>query len=276
MRDKIVLSDRLQAIVSMVTPGNRVCDIGCDHGFVPVYLVRQGISPGAIAMDVRKGPLSQADLHIRAYGLEALIQTRLSDGLAAFLAGEADTLICAGMGGRLMMRILTEEAEKAASFRELILQPQSEIQLFRAFLRSQGYLITDENMIEEDGKFYPMMKAVPGENPVQSTEAVKKPGNRNKTLPQEDSYREYFGHEDFQTQMEDRYGPLLLRRKHPVLYRYLEREVCLCDKILEQMRAQGTEELEKSGRPEEINRQKQDCLQVMKERYGDGYGENYD
>ena len=51
--------------------------------------------------------------------------------------------------------------------------------------------------------------------------------------------------------------------------------MCLCDKILEQMRAQGTEELEKSGRPEEINRQKQDCLQVMKERYGDGYGENY-
>ncbi len=142
MRDKIVLSDRLQAIVSMVTPGNRVCDIGCDHGFVPVYLVRQGISPGAIAMDVRKGPLSQADLHIRTYGLEALIQTRLSDGLAAFRAGEADTLICAGMGGRLMMRILTEEAEKAASFRELILQPQSEIQMFRAFLRVQGYLIT--------------------------------------------------------------------------------------------------------------------------------------
>lgn len=276
MREKVVLSDRLQAIASMVTPGNRVCDIGCDHGFVPIYLVQQGISPGALAMDVREGPLSQAGIHIRECGLEALIQIRLSDGLASFRTGEADTLICAGMGGRLMMRILVEEAEKAASFRELILQPQSEIQLFRAFLRGQGYLVTDENMIEEDGKFYPMMKAVYLGNNVQSAETGRKPVEINKTLPQEDSSGDNDGHDDFRIQMEDRYGPLLLQRKHPVLYRYLEREVRICDKILEQMRAQGTDGPEKSGRIEAINRQKQDCLQVMKERYGDGYGENYD
>lgn len=276
MREKVVLSDRLQAIASMVTPGNRVCDIGCDHGFVPIYLVQQGISPGALAMDVREGPLSQAGIHIRECGLEALIQIRLSDGLASFRTGEADTLICAGMGGRLMMRILVEEAEKAVSFRELILQPQSEIQLFRAFLRGQGYLVTDENMIEEDGKFYPMMKAVYLGNNVQSAETGRKPVEINKTLPQEESSGDNDGQDDFRIQMEDRYGPLLLQRKHPVLYRYLEREVRICDKILEQMRAQGTDGPEKSGRIEAINRQKQDCLQVMKERYGDGYGENYD
>lgn len=164
MREKIVLSERLGAVAAMVTEGNRVCDIGCDHGFVPIYLLQQGISPGALAMDVREGPLEQARIHIKAYGLETLIEARISDGLAAFRKGEADTLICAGMGGRLMMRILSEEKEKAASFRELILQPQSEIQQFRSFLRGQGYLLTDENMIEEDGKFYPMMKAVKSEH----------------------------------------------------------------------------------------------------------------
>lgn len=269
MRAKIVLSDRLQAVASMVTAGNKVCDIGCDHGFVPIYLVQQGISPGALAMDVRKGPLSQAEIHIASYGLEALIQTRLSDGLAAFREGEADTLICAGMGGRLMMRILSDEAEKAASFRELILQPQSELEQFRAFLRGQGYLITDENMIEEDGKFYPMMKVVYKADAFKiSTTACNRDDNTN-TLPQG------YGFDRLQQRMEDRYGPILLRQKHPVLYRYLEREVRICEKILEQMRMQETEGMEENGRYEEISRQKKDCLSVMKERYGEGYGENY-
>lgn len=162
MRGKIVLSARLGAIAAMVTKGNRVCDIGCDHGFMPIYLLQQGISPSALAMDVREGPLGQARIHIQECALEALIETRLSDGLSAFREGEADTLICAGMGGKLMMRILSEAEEKAASFRELILQPQSEVQQFRSFLRGQGYLLKDENMIEEDGKFYPMMKAEKG------------------------------------------------------------------------------------------------------------------
>ncbi|MDE7276621.1 MAG: class I SAM-dependent methyltransferase [Lachnospiraceae bacterium] len=259
MREKIVLSERLGAVAAMVTEGNRVCDIGCDHGFVPIYLLQQGISPGALAMDVREGPLEQARIHIKAYGLETLIKARLSDGLAAFRKGEADTLICAGMGGRLMMRILSEEEEKAASFRELILQPQSEIQQFRSFLRGQGYLLTDENMIEEDGKFYPMMKAVKSEHGF---------SNFDKTLPQGE------GSKTFWQQMEDRYGPLLLQRKHPVLYRYLEREARICDEVLWQLQDQGTEGPEKSRRYEEISRQKRNCLRVMRERYGDGYGEN--
>jgi len=259
MREKIVLSDRLQAVASMVTEGNRVCDVGCDHGFVPIYLLQQGISPGALAMDVREGPLGQARVHIKAYGLEGLIETRLSNGLTAFRKGEADTLICAGMGGKLMMRILSEEEEKASSFRELILQPQSEILQFRSFLRRQGYLLTDENMIEEDGKFYPMMKAERKE---------RGSGGNAETVPIGD------GSGAFWQRMEDRYGPLLLQKKHPVLYRYLEREVRICDDVLEQMGQQGA--LRKSRRYEEISRQKQDCLRVMRERYGYGYGENQD
>lgn len=259
MREKIVLSDRLQAVASMVTEGHRICDIGCDHGFVPIYLIQQGISPHALAMDVREGPLGQARIHIEAYGLEALIETRLSDGLAAFREGEADTLICAGMGGRLMMRILSEAEDKTASFRELILQPQSEIQQFRSFLRGLGYLITQENMIEEDGKFYPMMKAVKREYKFSDIE---------KTLSHGD------GPDAFWQQMEDRYGPLLLQKRHPALYKYLEREARIYEDVLGQMRRQGMEKPGKSGRFEEISRQKRNCLRVMRERYGYGYGEN--
>ena len=109
---QVVLSRRLRTVAGMVTRGHRVCDVGCDHGFVPVYLVQQGISPGVLAMDLREGPLRAAREHVSAYGLEGQIETRLSDGLHNYKAGEADTLICAGMGGGLMMRILEAERDR--------------------------------------------------------------------------------------------------------------------------------------------------------------------
>ncbi|MDE6213453.1 MAG: class I SAM-dependent methyltransferase, partial [Lachnospiraceae bacterium] len=73
--------------------------------------------------------------------------TRLSDGLHKYKIGEADTLICAGMGGGLMTRILANEKEKTDSFRELVLQPQSELEQFRRFLRENGYRIQDEEIV---------------------------------------------------------------------------------------------------------------------------------
>ena len=158
------LSLRLSAIADLVTEGNRLVDVGCDHGYLPVYLIQQKKIPSAIAMDVRKGPLSRAQEHIRQYGLEEYIQTRLSDGLEGLKAGEGDTLVIAGMGGPLMERILTDGRSVRNSFSELILQPQSDIPHFRRFIQSEGWEITEEKMVEEDGKFYPMMRVVPGEN----------------------------------------------------------------------------------------------------------------
>lgn len=241
MRKKIVLSDRLEAVIALVPAGRRVCDVGCDHGFVPIALVQRGISPGALAMDAREGPLRQAGEHIAACGLDAYIETRLSDGLCAYRTGEADSLICAGMGGRLMMRILEEDAAKTASFQELILQPQSEIQQFRSFLRRRNYLSVEENIIEEDGKFYPMMKVI-----------------RNETITRQESLGA-----GWWQRMEDRYGSLLLQRKHPVLYRYLERERCICETVLEQLRTQDMTGDRRRERYGEVEEQLRDCLRVM-------------
>ncbi|MCM1385701.1 MAG: class I SAM-dependent methyltransferase [Bacillus sp. (in: Bacteria)] len=254
MKDMIVLSDRLKAVASMVSAGGRVCDVGCDHGFVPIYLVQQGICHGAIAMDAKTGPLQQAREHIAAYGLEAYIETRLSDGLRAYRINEADSMICAGMGGKLMRRILEEDMAKTDSFRELILQPQSEIPQFRAFLREQGYLFADENMLEEDGKFYVMMRVV---------KKSGKPAAQNKTITQWESFGATWRQE-----MEDKYGALLLQRRHPVLYRYLEREKRICEEILEQIKGQKLSGEKQQKRYEEVKAQREDCLCIMEEWYG--------
>ena len=201
------LSLRLTAIAGMVTKGNRLVDVGCDHGYLPVYLVLNGIIPSAIAMDVRSGPLSRAQEHISEFGLTQQIETRLSDGLEALKHGEGDTLVIAGMGGFLMERILTDGGSLLPDFKELILQPQSDLAHFRRFIHSIGWEIAEEEMIFEDGKYYPMIRVVP---------AV--------TLQVADY-----------SPVEEYFGRYLLDRRDPVLKNFLERELAICDKIFAQL-----------------------------------------
>ncbi|MCM1046997.1 MAG: class I SAM-dependent methyltransferase [Clostridiales bacterium] len=271
MRENIALSDRLLALACMVTKGNRVCDVGCDHGFLSIYLYKKQISPKIIAMDVNEGPLMRAKEHIREYGAQIYIETRLSDGLSAYQAKEADTLICAGMGGRLMIRILAADVHKTASFKELIMQPQSEVQQFRGFLRSQGYKIVSENMIEEDGKFYPMMKAVKAEDVDSVQDACMK---SEYVLRQSEQTREKTGlgqtgvESGWYQQIFDRYGELLIQNKSAVLYRYLEKEKRTYEQILNNLsrnEAEGNsaKEHRNGSRYEEVETLLRDCVRVM-------------
>lgn len=188
------LSERMKAITDLVTEGNSICDVGCDHGYVSIYLTIVKHAKKAVAMDVRPGPLSLAKEHIGEYGLSDRIDTRISDGLKNLEIGETESCIIAGMGGTLMMRILQEGEKKAKAFRELVLQPQSQLEEFRMFLRKEGYEVVAEDMIFEEGKYYPMMRVVPGKGPIEAEE--------NQLLF-------------------DRYGKLLLQNQNEVLKKYL-------------------------------------------------------
>lgn len=255
----VVLSRRLRTVAGMVTKGNRVCDVGCDHGFVPVYLVQEGISPGVLAMDLREGPLRAAREHVSAYGLEEQIETRLSDGLHNYRPGEADTLVCAGMGGGLMIRILEAEREKTDSFRELVLQPQSEIERFRRYLRENGYRILDEEMVVEDGRFYQMIRAGRGGSPAGCGVREDRGGIEASASPagsaQETSAFPGNGigiSEKKLCKLEDRYGPVLLRKRTPVFLSYLEREATVYEEILANLREQGLTEEKRKARYAEV------------------------
>lgn len=224
----------------MVTKGNVVCDVGCDHGFVSIYLVQRGISPKVIAMDVNEGPLQAAREHIGECFLTDYIETRLSDGVMALEAGEAAALICAGMGGRLVIKILEEGKDKVRGMKELILQPQSELQAVREYLRGQGYVIVDENMILEEGKYYPMMRVRPGGEKEMTgwQETAKESGRKDERaeLTEEKALGQRIG---------DKFGPLLLSQKHPVLKEFLLREHRICLQILDNLRTNGKESEER-------------------------------
>ena len=226
----IILSERLQMLERMVTPGNKTADVGCDHGFLSIYLIQEKICPHVIAMDVRKGPLSAAREHIDAKGLGAYIETRISDGLKNLKPEEADTVICAGMGGRLMERILTESLEKAMQLRELILQPQSEIQEFRRFLRRAGFRVDVEDMIWEDGKYYFAMRAVP-----EGREILL-----DSDFPENLSPNSRTGMADH-ARLCDKFGEKLLAKKHPLLGQYLRQQEKVMTQLVEKLSGRSTE-----------------------------------
>jgi len=146
------LSKRLRMNASFVTPGNRLADVGTDHGYIPIALCLEGVIPSALAMDVNPGPLERAKEHIQQFDLETDIHTRLSDGVQALCPGEADSVLIAGMGGALTVKILEAGEKVLASVKELILQPQSEIDKVRSYLLTHGYVIAGEKMVYEDGK----------------------------------------------------------------------------------------------------------------------------
>ena len=156
------LSKRLSAIAAMVDQGARFADIGTDHGYLPIYLTEQGICPSAIAMDVKDGPLSRAESHVKEAGLEKRITLRKSDGFEALKPREADTAVIAGMGGLLMIRLLENGGETVRGMKQLLLSPQSEIGQVRRYLLEHGYRICREQMILEDGKYYVILEARPG------------------------------------------------------------------------------------------------------------------
>ena len=156
------LSERMLRTAGFVSRGNRTADVGCDHAYTSIYLIEQGIAPRVIAMDVNAGPLSRAKENVRKFGMEEIIDLRLSDGLTKLLPGEADTVLIGGMGGPLMERILSAYPETVATVKELVLQPQSEIGAFRRFVQSIGFRITEEDMLFEDGKFYTILRAEHG------------------------------------------------------------------------------------------------------------------
>ncbi|MBR5713034.1 MAG: SAM-dependent methyltransferase [Lachnospiraceae bacterium] len=153
------LSGRLRMVADMVKPCEAVADIGCDHAYLSVWLLREGIAKYAYACDVRKGPLAKAEETIRFFHMQERAKTVLCDGLAGITPGEAQVIVMAGMGGELTNRILREGKEVAEAAECLVLQPQSDWELVRRYVYDMGYAITDEQCTFEDGKYYVCMRA---------------------------------------------------------------------------------------------------------------------
>lgn len=148
---KLPISDRLLACANFVGRGNRVADIGCDHGYLSIYLLTQGIASSCIASDVNEGPLQSAMRNARKFGVANKIEFYLSDGVQD-IPRDFDCMVCAGMGADTMIHILESAPWLKDDKYTLILQCQSKTPMLRRYLSENGWRIYDEAVLR-DGRF---------------------------------------------------------------------------------------------------------------------------
>ena len=155
----IPLSPRLKCCCGLVCPGDRVADIGCDHGYLSIYLLKNGIASSVIASDINEQPLQSAVINAERFGVRDKISFYLSDGVRN-IPRDFDTLVCAGMGGDTMVSILSAAPWLKDKRYRLILQCQSKTPMLRAYLSDNGWRITEESVLR-DGRFlYTVMEVI--------------------------------------------------------------------------------------------------------------------
>ena len=154
------ISKRLKYIAQLVSPGNVVADIGTDHGFLPVFLLRQGVVTRSIAVDSSAGSIEKVKEISKRYGLEECLDIRQCDGLSGITPGEVHSIVIAGMGGILMTRILRDGINVVLDAKELILSPHRDADLVRQFIKENGFEITVDTVIEDKGKNYTVIKGI--------------------------------------------------------------------------------------------------------------------
>ena len=153
-----MISKRLELVASFVPQGAILLDVGSDHAYLPIELVERGKIESAIAGEVVEGPYQSAVKNVEAHGLKEKIQVRLANGLAAFEeADQVSVITIAGMGGRLIARILEEVLDKLANVERLILQPNNREDDLRIWLQDNDFQIVAESILEEAGKFYEIL-----------------------------------------------------------------------------------------------------------------------
>lgn len=148
------LTPRLKIIADSISNCNSIADIGSDHAYLPIYLVKNKKIQKAIATDVKTGPADIAKKRIEQSGLKDSIEVRVGNGLEVLKSNESEILVISGMGGLLIIDIINNGMEVAKSFQKIILQPMRDSYLLRKWLNENFFDIIDIEIVKEDRKFY--------------------------------------------------------------------------------------------------------------------------
>ncbi|MGI5839842.1 MAG: tRNA (adenine(22)-N(1))-methyltransferase [bacterium] len=213
------LSRRLGAIAAYIPDGAAVADIGTDHAFLPAFLAREKDCRRIIATEVNAGPFGRAVETVNRYGVGEAVELRMGDGLTVLRSGEADIVVIAGIGGTTTVDILEAGLAALSEAKRLVLQPMGGGEVVRRWLAENSYRIVAENLVKEDGRFYEIIVAEPGE---------AEPGR------------------DIQYVV----GPRLLAERHPLLAEYLTEIATHAEQVLLQLG--NTDRADVAARREEL------------------------
>lgn len=155
-RKQLALQPRLHLLARLVPEGCRLTDVGTDHGYLPVALLQQGRIAAAIASDIGAEPLEHARRTAMQYGVDGM-NFRLCAGLSGVAPEETDVIVIAGMGGETIISILQDAPWTADGRHRLLLQPMTKAAALRHWLADNGYTFTDEHLVEDKGRIYPIL-----------------------------------------------------------------------------------------------------------------------
>lgn len=158
MKNGININDRLTATLSFVEKCTCIADIGSDHGYSSIYMIKNGIAQNVIATDISVPSLAKTEKLVLDHGLTNRISCRVGDGLKVIKPGEADAVLIAGMGAELISEIISSSADVARLLKFMVLQPMNSAEPLRRHLSEHGYDIIEEGITFDNGKFYQILK----------------------------------------------------------------------------------------------------------------------
>lgn len=158
------LSKRLNWIINEMDKADVIMDVGTDHGYIAIELIKRNITNKVIASDINKDPLNKAKLNVSLEGLSSKIDLRLGGGLAPVKNNEVQGVLIAGMGGNLIRDILEKDIDKVKNMEYLVLQPAQNPEVLREYLYTGDYEVIDEDVCEDEGKYYELFKVRYKEN----------------------------------------------------------------------------------------------------------------
>jgi tRNA (adenine22-N1)-methyltransferase len=217
----VVLSKRLMKIAENVTHGSKLGDIGSDHALLPVYLAQQKWIVSAIAGELNAGPFAAASKQVEEAELKHIIEVRQGDGLEVVNPGEVDVITIAGMGGQLIVQILSQGLAKLEQVQRLVLQPNVGEEAVRRWLVEQGWFLSNEVILQEDGKTYVVMTA--------------DRSNDAKSLNQALYQDRFIANKKIDSDRLLVMGPYLLTQADPIWIRKWEEELNKLQRIVEQL-----------------------------------------
>lgn len=221
----MILSERLKKIADRIAEGETVVDIGTDHGFLPIYLLESGKSPKVIMTDISDQSLDKARENLKRLPEPARRagSLRRGDGLDVVAPGEAHACVIAGMGGNLMVEILSWDIAKTVSFKKLILQPRNALSVIREWLITNGFHIKHEDLVREADRICNIITVKLG---LQKSKCDSEPNPKDKI--DKDSYVE---------KAEFEYPDMLRECDKALLSEYIQAEITKHEGIVERIKS---------------------------------------
>jgi len=168
-------SQRILAIASLIDKNDSIIDVGCDHAYLDIYLIKNKLCIKALASDIAEGALKQAKNNIKKYNLGNKIQTILSNGLDNIDVVNYNTIVISGMGTKTILDILSNS--KVENIDKFIIQSNNNLEDLRMAMNKRGYKIKEEIIVLENNKYYTIIEYVHGKEKLSNI--IKKIGIYN-------------------------------------------------------------------------------------------------